>query len=626
MAYRRPASEISQLFALTAGVVAIATLYFARVVLIPFALAMLFSFLLSPLVRGLEKARVPRAISVLLVVVISMAGLGSIGVAVTNQLVDVTNQLPNYKANIKKKVASLRGTNRAGFGKAIDSVNELSKEMAETPSATVPTGHQHKPLGAAETSGDKPVEVQVVRDPNSPWEFLYGWLGTVGVAGIVLVFTVFMLLRREDLRNRFIRLVGHSHLNLMTQALDDASHRISKYLLLQFLVNASYGLVIGLGLHFIGLPNALLWGVIAAALRFLPYVGPPIGALFPTVLSLAVFDGWTRSLMVVGLFLVIEIIVANLLEPMLYGAQTGISSLAILVAAVFWTILWGPVGLVLSTPLTVCLLVLGRHVPQLKFLHILLGDEPVLTPEARFYQRLLAADHREARQVLEQHLEGSSLLELYDSVVIPALGLAERDRHQNDLDEAVERFICQSTRELIEELCEKCAEVEEMPVVGAEGHDSETAATQRAIALRTKVVCVPVRDEADEIVGTMLAQLLERNGHEAQCISLGTTLETLEQIVNENPDVVFLSALPPFALTYARTLYKKVRARLPDVSIVIGVWNFSEVDKLSTRLALDNHGKGVTTLRAALAEVRGYPDIESTNPEVALSDVRLEQP
>ena len=230
------------------------------------------------------------------------------------------------------------------------------------------------------------------------------------------------------------------------------------------------------------------------------------------------------------------------------------------------------------------------------------------------------------RQVLEQHLEGSSLLELYDSVVIPALGLAERDRHQNDLDEAVERFICQSTRELIEELCEKCAEVEEMPVVGAEGHDSETAATQRAIALRTKVVCVPVRDEADEIVGTMLVQLLERNGHEAQCISLGTTLETLEQIVNENPDVVFLSALPPFALTYARTLYKKVRARLPDVSIVIGVWNFSEVDKLSTRLALDNHGKGVTTLRAALAEVRGYPDIESTNPEVALSDVRLEQP
>jgi AI-2E family transporter len=394
---------------------------------------------------------------------------------------------------------------------------------------------------------------------------------------------------------------------------------------LQFLVNASYGFVVGVGLHFIGLPNALLWGVIAAVLRFLPYVGPPIGALLPTVLSLAVFDGWARSLMVVGLFLFIEIIVANFLEPMLYGAQTGISSLAILVAAVFWTLLWGPVGLVLSTPLTVCLVVLGRYVPQLKFLHILLGDEPVLTPDAHFYQRLLAADHREARQVLEQHLEGKSLLELYDSVVIPALGLAERDRHQNDLDETVERFICQSTRELIEELCEKSAEVREMPVVGADGHYSGNAATQSALPLRTKVVCVPVRDEADEIVGVMLAQVLERDGREAQCISLGTAQEMLEQIVNENPDVVFLSALPPFALTYARTLYKKVRARLPDVLILIGIWNFSEVDRLSARLALDNNGRGVTTLRAALEEVRGHCDIEGANPEVPLSDLVLEQ-
>jgi predicted PurR-regulated permease PerM len=624
MAYRRSASQISQLVALTAGVVVIAALYFARVVLVPFALAMLFSFLLSPLVSLLEKTRLPRAVSVLLVVVISMAVVGSIGVVVTNQLLDVTNELPNYKANIKKKVDSAHGSNSAPLVRATEAVNELSNEVLETPSARVPIARQHQPLGTSGPTGN-PVEVQLVHAPNSPWGFLYGWLGTVGVAGIVLVFTIFMLLRREDLRNRFIRLVGHSHLNLMTQALDDASHRISKYLLLQFLVNASYGFVVGVGLHFIGLPNALLWGVIAAVLRFLPYVGPTIGALLPTVLSLAVFDGWARSLEVVGLFLFIEIIVANFLEPMLYGAQTGISSLAILVAAVFWTLLWGPVGLVLSTPLTVCLVVLGRYVPQLKFLHILLGDEPVLTPDAHFYQRLLAADHREARQVLEQHLEGKSLLELYDSVVIPALGLAERDRHQNDLDETVERFICQSTRELIEELCEKSAEVREMPVVGADGHYSGNAATQSALPLRTKVVCVPVRDEADEIVGVMLAQVLERDGREAQCISLGTAQEMLEQIVNENPDVVFLSALPPFALTYARTLYKKVRARLPDVLILIGIWNFSEVDRLSARLALDNNGRGVTTLRAALEEVRGHCDIEGANPEVPLSDLVLEQ-
>ena len=614
MAYRRRASKISQLFALAAGVVVIATLYFARIVLVPFVLAMLFSFLLTPLVTGLEKRRLPRSVSVLLVVILSITAVGSIGLAVTNQLVDVTNQLPNYKANISKKVASLREVNRAGLMKATEAVNELSKEVVATPPSTAPTVRQHK-LPSESASGN-PIAVQIAPPPSNPWDFLRDWLGPVGVAGLVLVFTVFMLLQREDLRNRFIRLVGHGHLHVMTQALDDASHRISKYLLLQLLVNASYGLIAGVGLYFIGLPNALLWGVVAAVSRFLPYVGPPVGALLPTGLSLAIFEGWTRSLMIIGLFLVIEIVAANFVEPMLYGAHTGISSLAILVAAVFWAVLWGPLGLVLSTPLTVCLVVLGRYVPQLEFLHVLLGDEAVLTPETHFYQRLLAADHREARQVLEQYLEGKSLQELYDSVVIPALARAERDRHQNDLDEKVERFICQSTRELIEELHEKAAEAEEMPVVEGEDRDLNDAAGRRAFAVRSKVVCVPVGDEADEIVGTMLTQLLELDGHAAHCISLGTAGEMLEEMVNENPDVVFLSALAPFALRHARTAYKKVRARLPNVPIVVGVWNFTEEDKLSTRLALDKKAKSATTLRAALAEVTGDPTIENRNPEV----------
>lgn len=604
----------------------IATLYFARVVLVPFALAMLFSFLLSPLVVGLEKIRLPRAVSVLLVVVVCMGVVGSIGITVTNQLVDVTNQLPNYRANIKAKVASLRGAKQAGLVKATEAVNELSREVVETPSTIVPKGRQRKTTATTESPGTKPLEVQVVPAASSPGELLEAWLGPVGVAGIVLVFTVFMLLRREDLRNRFIRLVGHSHLNLMTQALDDASHRISQYLLLQFLVNASYGVVVGVGLHFIGLPNALLWGVIAAVLRFLPYVGPPIGALLPTVLSLAVFDGWTRSLMVIGLFLVVEIIVANFVEPMLYGAHTGISSLAILVAAVFWTLLWGTVGLVLSTPLTVCLVVLGRYVPQLGFLHILLGDEPVLTPETHFYQRLLAADHREARQVLEQYLEGKSLQDLYDSVVIPALGLAERDRHQNDLDEEVQRFICQSTREMVEELSEQPVEQGAIIAMEVADQDSVTPTGEKGLTVRSKIVCVPARDEADEIIATMLTQLLEREGHQAQCISLGTPIEMVEQTVAEDPDVIFLSALPPFAVAHTRKLYQKIRARLPRVSIVVGVWNFSEEDKLAARLALDPHGKGVTSLRAALAEVTVCNNFEDSQAKKILSEVAAATP
>jgi AI-2E family transporter len=431
-------------------------------------------------------------------------------------------------------------------------------------------------------------------------------LGPLGIAGIVLVFTIFILLRREDLRNRFIRLVGHGHLNLMTQALDDASQRISKYLLLQFLVNLAYGIVIGVSLYFVGLPNALLWGVLAGAMRFLPYVGPLIGAALPTVLSLAIFDGWTRSFVIVGVFLVFEVVVANFIEPMLYGAHTGISSLAILVSAVFWTLLWGPIGLVLSTPLTVCLVVLGRYVPQMEFLHVLLGDEPVLTPEMHFYQRLLASDYVEASRILEDYLQEHTLQELYDLVIIPALGMAERDRHQNDLDEAVERFIRQSSRELVEELNQKNAE---RTLATLKGQDRSPEITDSMDTTPVNVVCVPARDEADETIGAMLAQLLERQGVRAQCVSLGTVPEMLDQMVEENPDIVLISTLPPFALTHARTLYRKIRDRLPRIQILIGVWNFNgETERISARLGPEVRATVVRDLATAALQVGALAD------------------
>src|SRR5271165_50780 len=373
---RRSSSDMSKLFALVAGVVAVAGLYFARAVLVPFALAMLFSFLLTPLVRLMEKLRLPRVAAVLLVVILAMIVAVFVGVGVTNQLVDVGVQLPIYRANIETKIASLHSGGRLGLVRAADDVSELGAEMVESLSGKAGTGRQQKGRAIAESKSGKPVEVQVVTSPSGAWVSMLTLLSPLGVAAVVLVFTVFILLRLEDLRNRFIRLIGHNHLNVMTQALDDASQRIGRYLLLQFIVNASYGIVIGAGLHFIGLPNPLLWGVLAATFRFLPFVGLPTAAFLPTVLSLAVFHGWSPTLMIVGLYLIAEIVVANLVEPMLYGANTGISSLAILVAAVFWTLLWGPVGLLLSTPLTVCLVVLGRHVRQMEFLHVLLGDEP----------------------------------------------------------------------------------------------------------------------------------------------------------------------------------------------------------------------------------------------------------
>jgi hypothetical protein len=389
--------------------------------------------------------------------------------------------------------------------------------------------------------------------------------------------------------------------------------------MLQLAVNSCYGVFIGVCLHFIGLPGAMLWGVIVGTLRFLPYIGPPLGGIMPLLLSLAVFDGWTRPLVVLGLFVFTELIVSNLVEPLLYGIHTGISSLAILVAAIFWTAIWGPIGLVLSTPLTVCLLVVGRHVPRLRFLQILLGDEPSLTPDSRFYQRLLAMDHGEARQVLESYLEGKTLEELYDSVLIPALGLAEQDRHQNRLEDAHQKFICQSTRELIDEFWEPRSEDPAAAVEVPEGGEPSSAAAVRGGPSR-KIVCLPARDDADEIVGIMLAQVLETAGHRAQCIPLGTAAEMLAQVKEEKPDVVCISALPPFAIPHARTLYAKLRAQDSKLRIIVGLWNLADDPaKVSRRLGLTEGSLAFTTLAELRQGLETAPD-SALAPAVVLAN------
>ena len=271
---------------------------------------------------------------------------------------------------------------------------------------------------------------------------------------MVLIFTIFMLLKREDLRNRLLRLAGLGQLNLMTQALDDASGRVSRYLLMQFLVNAGFGALFGFGLYCIGVPYPALWGVVGGILRYVPYVGTLISATLPLALSLAVFDGWLRPLLVFLLVASLELIIANFVEPWLYGTRVGISSLALLVTAVFWTVLWGPAGLILSTPLTVCVVVLGRYFPQLSFLHTLLGDEPVLAPEAQIYQRLLAMDQLEAQAIVDEFLKGRPLVELYDLVLVPALSMAEQDRHKGAIDAAREEFLFLSINEMVVELSE----------------------------------------------------------------------------------------------------------------------------------------------------------------------------
>ncbi|MGA9571066.1 MAG: AI-2E family transporter [Candidatus Acidiferrales bacterium] len=601
--------DLFYLLAVVVAVVAIATLYFARIVLIPFALALLFTFILTPVVKLLERIHFGRIPSALLVVLLAVGACGGVGWTVAKQFSEVVNQLPDYRANIKTKLTSLHWSSHHELDNASQTMTEIGKDLAAAPTAARAgdSGLTHRTL-IRPTPEPKPVPVEVVKSPELPLESMQNVLGLLASALIVLVFTIFMLIRREDLRNRLISLAGDGNLQVVTQTLDDASARVSRYLLLQFVVNTCYGIFIGVCLHFIGLPGALLWGVIVGTLRFLPYIGPPLGGIMPLLLSLAVFDGWTRPLIVLGLFVFTELIVSNLVEPLLYGIHTGISSLAILVAAIFWTAIWGPIGLVLSTPLTVCLLVVGRHVPRLRFLQILLGDEPALTPDSRFYQRLLAMDHREARQVLEKCLEGKTLEELYDSVLIPALSLAEQDRHENRLEDANQKFICQSTRELIDEFWEPRSEERATAV-----DDGEAGGASRIAAWRDrqsqKIVCVPARDEADEIVAIMLAQVLETAGHRAQSIPLGTASEMLAHVKEEKPDVVCISALPPFAIPHVRSLYAKLRAQDEKLRIVVGLWNFSDDPlKVNRRLGLAEGARAFTTLAEIRQELEGATD------------------
>ena len=443
-----------------------------------------------------------------------------------------------------------------GFARAQQELGNLSGMISDLSSELTrsrgPAGE--KELGSAP---DRPVSVREVGDNQGRLDAISGLLGVVVSVALITVFTFFMLLKREDLRNRLIQLSGHGHLNLMTQAIDDTSHRVSRYLSLQWLVNASFGLIVFVVLHVVTLPHALLFGALAGLLRFIPYIGAPIGALLPTALSVAVFNGWTKTLLILAIFFCMEIITANLLEPHVYGKHTGLSSLAILVAAIFWALIWGPIGLILSVPLTVCLVVLGAHVPSLQFLTVLLGDQPVMRPEAHYYQRLLANDQREASQVLETQLKGGSLEELYDSVVIPALGLAEQDRHRNELDDATVAFITQTTKDLVEELSLK----KDFAVGAGDGE---------------RIACLPVRDDADEIIGIMLGQLLERAGHSAVAIPIGSVEGMLGEVAAINPDVVCLSALPPYAISHARGIYRRVRMQQPRAKIIIGLWNYAD--------------------------------------------------
>jgi predicted PurR-regulated permease PerM len=543
-------------------IAAVATLYLARDILIPFAFALILTFLLTPVVAALQKLRIGRIASVLVTMLVSIAIAGSIGWSIANQLVDVANDLPLYRENIQAKIRSIHLPTTGQLGHAASSVKEVMGEFSNSGAEPAPLARNQKqrrvqPAAPAEIAPHETTTWTDLRDWGTPI------LAPLGRAGIVAIFTVFMLLKREDLRNRLLRLAGRGQLNVMTQALDDAASRVSRYIMMQFLVNAGFGIAFGAGLYWIGVPYPVLWGALAAILRIVPYVGTLVAATLPLALSLAVFDGWLRPLTVFLLVACLELIVANVLEPWLYGANVGISSLALLVTAVFWTVLWGPAGLILSTPLSVCVVVLGRYVPQLSFLHVLMGDEPALSAEAQVYQRLLAMDQGEAQTIVNQVLKETSLVELYDTVLIPALTMAEQDRHKGAIDAAREEFLFLSINEMVVEFSERAvhAPVEE----------------ESAVHTAARIFCIPAHDRADEVTAAMLAQILEQNGLASLAFSAaGPAANDWIALVNPGPkDVVCISALPPYAFAPARVLCKQIRERFPKLKVVVCVWGFS---------------------------------------------------
>jgi len=582
----------------------VAALYFTRQILIPLAFALILSFLLTPAVTFLEKLRMGRVLPVILTVLVSVAAAGWTTWIIANQLVDVASQLPTYRQRIHAKIEVLRNRGNGSLGRVADTAQEIGQELSSPDApAAAPTSRLQNQKEKNPPRVPSPVPVQIVSPRTNGLadlpDLVKPFLALVGRAGMVLIFAVFMLIEREDLRNRLFRLVGLGQLNVMTQALDDAAQRVSRYLFMQFLVNAGFGTLFAIGLYFIGVPHPVLWGVLAGILRIVPYVGTLVAATMPIMLSLAVFDGWLPPLLVLLLFAGLELIISNFVEPLLYGAHTGISSLALLVTAVFWTVLWGPAGLILSTPLTVCVVVLGRYFPQLSFLHILLGDEQALEAEAHLYQRLLAMDQPEARTIVDSFLKERRLIELYDLVLIPALSLAEQDRHNGTIDGRHEEFLFLSINEMIAEFAEY------HPGIGPPAEEDTAQGASETPPFSGRIFCLPAHDQADEITAAMLAQILDQNGYVALTFPHGAPpLEMLAVLVPGQDDVICISALPPYAFSPARTLCKQIQGRFPKIKVIAGVWGFKgDTEKAIARFERNQPDRLLTSLAQVLEQL-----------------------
>jgi predicted PurR-regulated permease PerM len=564
-------------------VIVIAALYFGRDVFVPLALAGLLSFALAPLIAVLRRRGMPRTPAVLTVVILAFFGIFVFGFVVAGQVSQLGASLPRYEYNIREKVRALQSSAPGGglverAGEVLRDLRKDIEEATEEPAAEESTS----PL-EPEAAEPQPIPVQIRQPDPEPLQMLQTIVGPLikplATTGIVIVFVVFMLLHREDLRDRFIRLFGTSDLHRTTQALGDAAERVGRYLLMQLAINVAYGIPVGIGLWLIGVPNPLLWGMLCIVLRFVPFIGPLIAAAFPLALAIAVDPGWTMLLWTAGLFIALEAISGNILEPWLYGASTGLSSIAILAAAIFWTWLWGPVGLLLSTPLTVCLVVLGRHVPQFGFLNVLLGSEPVLQPAESLYQRLLAGDPDEATERAEEYLRKHSAEAYFEEVAIPALAMFEHDRARGVLTDERRALVAAGALTLVDNLSDH-EESGDDEGTAASVEDSTPPERPRPERIEPAaewqdrpVLSAGGRGNLDDVAAAILAQLLERRGIGARVVSFqAIATGTYAELDLTGVRAICLSYMNPDSIAHARYAVRRLRRRT-SVPIMVGFWS-----------------------------------------------------
>ena len=627
------------------AVIIITMLYFGREIIIPIALAILLSFVLAPLVGLLQRTRVPRGLAVVSVVVLAFLFIFAMGSLLASQLAQLAGDLPRYQSTISEKIQLFRNTTagRGTLERASGMLKDLSKELDKPKDATLaPGGVASNSLKASTASTPVPVEV---RQPEpsaleSLESLISPLLHPLATTGIIIIFVIFILLQREDLRNRLIRLAGSHDLQRTTAALDDAARRLSRLFLIQLLLNGTFGVVIGIGLWLIGIPSAILWGILAAVLRFVPYIGAAIAAAFPLALAVAVDPSWSMLLWTLALFLVVEPIVGHVIEPMVYGHSTGLSPVAVVASATFWTALWGPIGLVLATPLTVCLVVLGRHVERLEFLDVMFGDRPALSPPEIFYQRMLAGDPTEASEKAEEFLKERALSSYYDEVALKGLQLAQADAERGTLD--LERL--KKIRDAVSEFTNNLSDQDDRPPPKVRStSDAEATSAVESVAedapyenlpILSKedlppgwqgehpVLCVAGRSLIDEAAAIMLGQLSTAHGLAARvegADALSTTnIFRLETTGVAIVCLVYLHAGAPAHMRYA---VRRLRRKLPKATIILGCW-LKNIDPAALEKLRD--GAKADLAAASLAEAVKLC-IEATGLEVPAQKTRQEE-